>query len=106
PVLNGPHTFEVTAVDVAGNTAVPVDYTWTVDSGTTGLLLDGPSGLTNEVSPAFDFSWAHPDATFRCQLDGSGLTACSTGQSYGTLADGDHTFDLEAADPAGSTATQ
>jgi fibronectin type 3 domain-containing protein len=106
PVLNGSHTFEVTAVDVAGNTAVPVDYTWTVDSGTTGLLLDGPSGLTNQVSPAFDFSWAHPDATFRCQLDGSGLTSCSTGQSYGTLADGNHTFDLEATDPAGSTATQ
>jgi hypothetical protein len=104
PLTNGSHTFNVTATDAVGNDA-STSYTWTVASPATGVALAGPSGPTNQSTVAFTFSWAHPGATFQCQFDNGGYAPCSTGQTYSLLSDGNHTFDLQAHDPAGTVAT-
>lgn len=40
--------------------------------------------------------------TFQCQLDGSGFSTCTTPQSYSSLGDGSHTFEVRAVDGAGN----
>src|SRR6185369_14424674 len=43
-------------------------------------------------------------AGFQCSLDGVAYSACNSGsQSYSSLADGTHTFDVKATDNAGNT---
>ena len=69
----------------------------------------GPSGLTNDNTPTFEFS-ADEDVTFACRIraqTGPALFApCSgPGDSHtpaSPLADGDYTFDLLATDAAGN----
>jgi hypothetical protein len=57
----------------------------------------GPSGLTGDNTPAFEFS-SEPDATFECQVDAGGFTACSSPFTAPSLGDGPHTFAVRAID--------
>ena len=57
----------------------------------------GPSGSTTDRTPTFQFhSPGHPGATFKCKLDGSAFTACSSPDTLARLALGRHTFQVEA----------
>lgn len=59
----------------------------------------GPSGATNQASPAFTFS--SPDATtgFECRLDAEpGFTACASPKALAGLGDTVHTFRVRAKD--------
>src|SRR5439155_972300 len=42
-------------------------------------------------------------SSFACQLDASAFAACVSPQSYSGLANGSHTFQVRATDPAGNT---
>jgi hypothetical protein len=65
----------------------------------------GPSGPTNDASPAFALTASEPSATFECKLNGPGHETDDFGAcgAYSGLADGDYTFAARATDAAGNT---
>ena len=61
-----------------------------------------PASPTNQTSASFSFS-ANKPSTFTCSLDGAAFSACSSPQSYSSLAAGSHTFQARATDTVGNT---
>ena len=107
-LADGNHTFEVRATDPAGNTdPTPASRSFTIDSGAPDTQIDsGPTGTTSNSSPSFGFSADEPGSSFECRLDSASAAdwaACSLAKAYTNLADGNHTFEVRATDPAGNT---
>jgi CSLREA domain-containing protein len=100
----GSHTFEVRAIDAAGNVdQSPAGYTWTVDSvAPVATITSGPSGPTSDSTPTFAFS-SEAGASFQCRVDNAGFTNCTSPHTTAALADGAHTFEVRATDAAGNT---
>jgi large repetitive protein len=96
----GPHTFEVKATDQGGNAGPPATYAWTIDlTDPTATITAKPSNPSNVASPSFEFTASEP-STFRCKLDAAAFAACSSPKPYTGLANGSHTFTVEATDTA------
>jgi hypothetical protein len=105
PLADGPHTFDVRATDGAGNTdGTPAQHAWTVDTTASETTLDTtPSDPSNDPTPDFAFSADEAGSTFQCRVDGGSWAPCTSPATIGPLADGPHTFDVRATDPAGNT---
>ena len=103
-LADGAHTFEVRATDQAGNVdATPASRAFTVDTAAPDTTIDsGPSGLTNDATPTFAFSADQAGSTFECRVDGGAWASCSSAHTTASLADGAHTFEVRATDPAGN----
>ncbi len=90
--------------DLAGN-RLAANRVW---SFTTEALPDtdppettidgGPSGLTASATASFTFSADEPGSTFACSLDGAAFSACTSPQSYNGLAQGAHSFQVQATE--------
>ena len=109
---NGAHTFAVRAKDGAGNVdATPASRTFTVDAppppqDTTApetTIDSGPLGTVREKSATFAFSSSEASSAFECKLDNAAFNACSAPKKYTGIANGSHTFQVRAIDPAGNT---
>jgi hypothetical protein len=100
------YTFTVTAVDAVGNSdPTPETRTFTVDTTAPQTTIDsGPleGAVITDSTPAFEFSSDEPGSTFECSIDG-GAFPCDSPYEPSELADGQHTFDVRAADAAGNT---
>ncbi len=64
-----------------------------------------PANPTNDNTPTFNFSGTDNVggtgvASFECQIDGGGWSVCTSGQTFGPLGDGSHTFEVRAKDGA------
>jgi len=103
PLGDGGHSFVVRATDLAGNTSSAVTYTWTIDATAppAPALTDAPQDPSGVGTARFSFSDADSTASFQCQLDGGGFSACSSPKEYSGLGDGSHTFGVKAVDPIG-----
>jgi len=108
PLVDGPHTFHVTAkrTDVAGVEQVsPTSVDFTIDAVPPVARIDaGPSeGLhTSDITAEFRFS-AEPGTIFSCRLDEALTESCNDGlKRYTGLAPGEHRFTLVAQDRAGN----
>ncbi len=101
----GAHTFEVKATDAAGNTDASVaSRGFTVDTTAPDTQIDsGPTGPTNDSTPTFGFSSPDGGTTFQCRVDSDPFAACTSTHTTTALADGAHTFEVRATDPAGNT---
>jgi hypothetical protein len=98
---NGPHTFEATATDGAGNESPPATWAWTVDTTAPEVTITGgPSPLSNSKSATFTMTSSEEGSTFKCSLDGGRYVGCSSPKTYNWLADGTHTFSAKAQDAA------
>jgi hypothetical protein len=67
----------------------------------------GPSGLTNERNPTYEFSSSVPGSTFECRIaegksDDFGWFSCSSPETFSPSRDTRYTFAVRAIDPAGN----
>ena len=109
----GAHSFEVQAVDAAGNRdPTPAAYDWEIGDLTppvveiTGgpTLVSGAEETTNAQTATFTFTVDDPAAVLQCSLDGAEFRVCSSPKTYTAeqlaaatgQVDGAHTFDLQA----------
>ncbi|HVE87812.1 MAG TPA: hypothetical protein VND93_33370, partial [Myxococcales bacterium] len=102
---DGPHRFEVRAVDRAGNADLsPAARNWTVDTQPPDTAFDaGPPPLVNLRSVAFLISSTEPAVTYQCKLDGAAaFSACSSAPIFTVAGDGPHTLEAAAQDRAGN----
>ena len=100
----GTHTFNVTAVDPAGNQSSVTSYSWTIDltPPSAPTITLAPPAVTGSTSATFSFTDGDASASFQCSLDGAGFSSCASPQTYPDLAEGAHTFGVKAVDPAGN----
>jgi hypothetical protein len=99
--------------DIAGNplsaTTPVVGQAYTIDrtAPPAPSINSGPvnGSLANSSSASFGFSDIESGATFLCKVDSAAFTACSSPATYSSLADGTHTFTVEAQDLAGNVST-
>ncbi len=107
-LADGSHTFRVRAIDFFGNVdATPASYTWVVDTTAPDTSITAnPANPSSSTSASFTFSGTDNDsgvASFECDLDGGGFSACTSPKNYTSLADGSHTFRVRAIDNVGLT---
>lgn len=70
-------------------------------------ILTNPSNPSNSADATFTFDGSDTGgsgvASFECQIDGGGFSACTSPKTYTGLSQGSHTFDVRAIDGAGNT---
>jgi hypothetical protein len=106
-LTDGPHTFSVRAVDLAGNQdETPAEHLWnidTVDPDTT--ITVAPAAVDNSTMASFEFTSNEANVTFECSENGGTFTACVSPHDVGPLTDGSYTFGVRAVDAAGNSDT-
>ena len=104
PLSDGPHTYEVYAEDAAGNQSSVGSVSWTTDTtGYVASIDSAPATPSSNPSPDFAFSATLSGSTFYCQIDSDPEYACSSPDTVGPLADGEHTFSVYATRGAQTT---
>ena len=104
---DGSHTFQVKAIDNAGNQDLsPASYTWVIDAtGPTTTIGSTPPNPTNSAFATFAFSAVDAGsgvASFECKLDAGSFAACSSPVNFTSLSAGSHTFQVRAIDNLGN----
>jgi hypothetical protein len=85
-----------------------VQFDWTavstvdVDPPET-TITSAPPALSASPDASFSFDSDETGSTFECSLDGGAFGACTSPASYAGLADGAHTFAVQATDSSGNT---
>ncbi|MDA0164689.1 Ig-like domain-containing protein [Solirubrobacter ginsenosidimutans] len=104
-LAQGAHTFQVRAVDAAGNTdATPASRGWTVDTAAPDTTITvGADNLGNDPTPSFSFTSSEAGSTFQCRIDGAQFASCTSPFTSAPLSDGSHTFNVRATDAVGNT---
>jgi hypothetical protein len=103
-LVEGSHTFQVRGVNPSGPDPTPASFTWTVDTTAPIAVLDAhPEDPSPGKSAAFTFH-ANEASTYQCSLVPSGqpdaFSACASGKTYASLANGEYTFKLLPTDQA------
>jgi hypothetical protein len=60
------------------------------------VIKTGPANPTSATVATFTFTDSTANVTFQCSLDSAQFSRCISGQTYGGLANGSHTFRVEA----------
>jgi len=107
----GSHTFQVQAVDTAGNVGTPTSFTWTIDlTVPTATITAAPPTLSISSSASFSFTGNDPLSNgvssgvdhFETELDGGGFATATSPQTFSGLSEGSHTFLIRSIDAAGN----
>lgn len=107
PLNPGEHTFDVRAVDEAGNKGELAEISFTVDTTPPYATIDSPvdGTLTNDPTPTITFSAPDPDVDhFEVQIEGGGFTTQTSPYTPASpLAEGENTIEVRAVDGAAPT---
>lgn len=100
---DGAHTFSVRAVVGDTQDESPAEHVWTIDTvAPDTMITQGPPAADNSANVMFFFQSTEMNVTFDCSLDGSDYKTCNSGDSFGPLTDGPHSFAVRAHDRAGN----
>ena len=101
---DGSHSFSVRAINSDGKgDATPAERLWTIDTvAPNTTLTEGPPAADNSVTAMFKFTSNEMTVTFDCSLDNAGYLPCTSGATFGPVADGAHSFAVRATDRAGN----
>ena len=96
------YTFYVRAISGTGTDQSPARRDVVIDRVAPIVdIVSGPNGTMSQNSATFGFTVDDDEATLRCKIDDQPRTDCPTkSASYTGLADGQHTFIVEAEDTA------
>jgi Metallo-peptidase family M12B Reprolysin-like len=87
-------------VEAVGNVFFDLnDASFEIEAGTGApntSILSGPAGPTNDSTSAFAFTSSEPGATFECRVDTDPFDDCTSPHTTDALADGLHTFEVQA----------
>lgn len=107
---NGEHSIDCRAKDLAGNyDETPVSVTFTIDASPPEISFDeGVQGATfADATPSLGFEVHDAQSVIvKCSVDSAPLATCSSPFTSALLADGDHSFTVQADDAAGNRATK
>ncbi|MCE9575231.1 MAG: cell envelope biogenesis protein OmpA, partial [Deltaproteobacteria bacterium] len=105
-LAEGDHTFTVRVTNMAGTPdPTPEQQGWNVDhTAPVVTITSGPTGVTNDSTPSFDFTATGNPTTVECKIDTGAFAACTSPFSM-ALADGAHTLTVRATDAAGNVGT-
>ena len=102
-VSDGPVTLTARAIDVGLNSTTSAARVVTVDNTAPDTIIDsGPEGVINSNAATFTFS-SNGVASYLCRVDGEEIEGCTSPQTFDTLFDGSHTFEVIATDLAGNS---
>jgi len=104
-LAEGPHRFEVRAIDAAGNRGPVATVEWTVDltPPLAAVIDERPAQVTTANGARFAFHGEEPGVRFRCALDDAEPSDCQSPVEYAALPDEEHAFTVFALDAAGNT---
>lgn len=94
------YTFNFTQTDGA-RTSPATAQTWVRDTTPPNTTLTkNPTNPNYKLSSIFEFTSPDTTATFECNLDSAGWSACTSPVSYATISNGNHVFEVRAVDLA------
>ena len=104
---NSTTAFRATATASGNTSSCSAPLTYVEDSAAPDTTItSGPTGTTNDSTPTFGFSSSETGSSFECRFDATAFAACSGPGATHTptvaLADGEHSFEVRAADQAGN----
>ena len=67
-------------------------------------LTAQPANPTTSTAPSFSFTDSTSGVTYQCKLDSGAYSSCTSPNAYSGLADGSHTFSVEATNSVGTSA--
>jgi hypothetical protein len=100
-LADGMHQIVITAVDSAGNAAVPVKYEWQVASPAIANIYSysPQSPTTNQTNAVIYFNSAQSNV-FQCAMDSASFSLCASPAVYSGFGDGLHIFQVRAINVA------
>lgn len=102
----GEHMFHVRARHGAAVDPSPASWFWRIDppgEHPETTITRGPHRTTIESYATFTFTSSVELSTFECRLDAGAWQTCSSPHNVSGLSAGEHTFEVRATDPGGTT---
>jgi hypothetical protein len=103
-VADGDYDLRAVATDKANRSNTSLVASRRVDNTPPQTTIDSsPPDPSSDDTPTFTFSSSEAGSTFQCRVDGASWASCTSPHTLASLANGSHTFDVRATDPADNT---
>lgn len=105
----GAHSFDVYAIDKAGNRSTTASAAWTVDMTAPSIrFTQTPPVAANSAQAVFGFDGSKngsPITRFECRLDSAAFAACTSPLTLTGLSQGTHAFEFRGIDSLGNVSS-